>query len=181
VDFGRAVSRILSAWPKRAPGRESFVYAASTRGLSRFHETGTGRSATPYLALLPMGFSVPPRLLLERWALTPPFHPYRVGCDRSPVARKPIPPVRRFIFCGTFRRNVFSRSSRVYPRLPLGGRGYTASRPEEFGLSSPGSRQERFSALPKSSRTVHAVQGFGKEHLGIGGLKILSRLSVLAV
>src|SRR5262249_13407181 len=22
-----------------------------------------------------MGFSVPPRLLLERWALTPPFHP----------------------------------------------------------------------------------------------------------
>src|ERR1700730_9733963 len=24
-----------------------------------------------------MGFSVPPRLLLERWALTPPFHPYR--------------------------------------------------------------------------------------------------------
>ena len=24
-----------------------------------------------------MGFSVPPRLRLERWALTPPFHPYR--------------------------------------------------------------------------------------------------------
>ena len=23
-----------------------------------------------------MGFSVPPRLRLERWALTPPFHPY---------------------------------------------------------------------------------------------------------
>ena len=30
-----------------------------------------------YLALLPMGFSVPPRLLSERWALTPPFHPCR--------------------------------------------------------------------------------------------------------
>src|SRR5438045_2120793 len=24
-----------------------------------------------------MGFSLPPRLLLERWALTPPFHPCR--------------------------------------------------------------------------------------------------------
>ena len=37
---------------------------------------GTGDSIVSYLALLPMGFSVPPRLLLERWALTPPFHPY---------------------------------------------------------------------------------------------------------
>ena len=37
---------------------------------------GAGRSAVPYLALHPMGFSVPPRLRLERWALTPPFHPY---------------------------------------------------------------------------------------------------------
>ena len=27
---------------------------------------GTGRSGVSYLALLPMGFSVPPRLLLER-------------------------------------------------------------------------------------------------------------------
>jgi len=39
-------------------------------------ETGAGRSEVPYLALHPMGFSVPPRLRLERWALTPPFHPY---------------------------------------------------------------------------------------------------------
>src|SRR5262249_11400226 len=38
---------------------------------------GAGSSGISYLALLPMGFSVPPRLLLERWALTPPFHPYR--------------------------------------------------------------------------------------------------------
>ena len=37
---------------------------------------GAGRSAVPYLALHPMGFSVPPRSRLERWALTPPFHPY---------------------------------------------------------------------------------------------------------
>src|SRR5438874_5136000 len=36
---------------------------------------GAGSSKVPYLALHPMGFSVPPRLRLERWALTPPFHP----------------------------------------------------------------------------------------------------------
>ena len=34
------------------------------------------------------GFSVPPLLPSERWALTPPFHPYLC---------------RRYIFCGTFR------------------------------------------------------------------------------
>jgi len=37
---------------------------------------GAGRSGVSYLALLPMGFSVPRRLLVERWAFTPPFHPY---------------------------------------------------------------------------------------------------------
>ena len=44
-------------------------------------ETEAGRFVVPYLALLPMGFSVPRRLLDGRWALTPPFHPYRR--DRS--------------------------------------------------------------------------------------------------
>jgi len=74
ADFGRAVSRILSA-PKTR-GRESFVSAANTRNRFRCAERGAGRSEVPYLALHPMGFSVPPRLRLERWALTPPFHPY---------------------------------------------------------------------------------------------------------
>ena len=39
-------------------------------------ETEAGRFVVPYLALLPMGFSMPRRLLDGRWALTPPFHPY---------------------------------------------------------------------------------------------------------
>src|SRR5580693_1727441 len=30
-----------------------------------------------YAALLPMGFALPPALPRARWALTPPFHPYR--------------------------------------------------------------------------------------------------------
>jgi hypothetical protein len=29
------------------------------------------------LGLLPVGFAMPPALRRERWALTPPFHPYR--------------------------------------------------------------------------------------------------------
>ena len=32
---------------------------------------------SPYLALLQVGFAVPPALPRARWALTPPFHPYR--------------------------------------------------------------------------------------------------------
>jgi len=37
-------------------------------------------------------------------------------------------------------------TSRVYLRQ---NRSYAASRPMEFGLSSPGLRQKRFSAFPK--------------------------------
>ena len=59
-DFRRAVSRILSAPPKR--GRESFVSAASTRNLFRRTEHGASRSSVSYLALHPMGFSVPCQL-----------------------------------------------------------------------------------------------------------------------
>jgi hypothetical protein len=41
----------------------------------RFRGTGAGRSGIPYLALHPMGFSVPRRLRFARCALTAPFHP----------------------------------------------------------------------------------------------------------
>jgi len=40
-------------------------------------------SVLPYLALLQVGFAVPPPSPEARWALTPPFHPYRPG----PLAR----------------------------------------------------------------------------------------------
>ena len=91
-----------------------------------------------YWTLHPMGFSVPPRLRLERWALTPPFHPYPGRCQPW-----------RYILCGTVRRDA---SRRALPRVSadLTARGYAASRPVVFGLSSPGLRQERFPTLPKS-------------------------------
>jgi len=50
--------------------------------------------------------------LFERWALTPPFHPYRWHTDQ-----------RRFIFCGTVRRNAFTRLSRVYRQQSARSRG----------------------------------------------------------
>src|SRR6185295_11040290 len=46
-----------------------------------------------------------------------------------------LPTARRFIFCGTIRDLAVTPGPRVYPR-PV-DRGYAASRPMEFGLSSP--------------------------------------------
>ncbi len=74
IDFGRAVSRFLSAFLRT----ERIICLSSQypKPVPRT-EPGAGNSSVSYLALHPMGFSVPPRLLLERWAFTPPFHPYR--------------------------------------------------------------------------------------------------------
>ena len=102
IGFGRAVSRILSALLRR---RESFVWAADTRNPSAFAERGAGRSGIPYLALHPMGFSVPRRLRFARCALTAPFHPCRHTCEST----------GGLIFCGTVRRKAFQLSARVYP------------------------------------------------------------------
>ena len=46
-----------------------------------------------YLALHRVGFAMPSMSPPKRWALTPPFHPYRsrMRC------------CRRYFFCGTFR------------------------------------------------------------------------------
>ena len=41
-----------------------------------------GSSLAAYLALLRLGFTEPPSLPKARWALTPPFHPYRPSVAR---------------------------------------------------------------------------------------------------
>ncbi len=80
---------------------------------------------------------MPPRLLSERWALTPPFHPY--------------PPFLRMkggIFSVALSVvRLRSQHSRVYPDVKP---GYAASCPVVFGLSSLDLRQERFSTPLKS-------------------------------
>src|SRR5690606_18207103 len=68
----------------------------------------------PYSVLLRVGFTLPHALPRARCALTAPFHPYRT-C------------VRRYIFCGTFRRLAPPRR-------------YLAPCPMEPGLSSRTSR-----------------------------------------
>ena len=70
----------------RSPSGSSSRPGDSSREVRR-----DGRPLSPYLALLRMGFTVPPPLPAERCALTAPFHPCR-------------PFGRRFVFCGTFLR-----------------------------------------------------------------------------
>ena len=109
-----------------------------------------------------MGFSVPPRLRLERWALTPPFHPYpalSVTGRKFPVRRgvagtRPvIERAGRFVFCGTFRQRNFTALLPVCIRGK--NRGYTASHPLEFGLSSPNKMLEAILRLSKISLGIY--------------------------
>jgi len=51
---------------------------AAVRAAPRVYHVGTPRLF--YLDFLPVGFAVPSRSPGTRWALTPPFHPYRIGC-----------------------------------------------------------------------------------------------------
>ena len=103
IGFGRAVSRILSA-----PLRMERIICLCSRypeSVSLSRNTGAGRSGIPYLALHPMGFSVPRRLRVARWLLPHLFTLTRVSCE-TPGG---------LIFCGTVRRKVFQLSARVYP------------------------------------------------------------------
>ena len=74
------------------PLGRSLPNASRDRPGRRRGNTAAGCPACrPYLVLLPVGFAVPLPLPVARWALTPPFHPYRPG-----------EPDRRSVLCGTF-------------------------------------------------------------------------------
>ena len=142
-DFGRAVSRILSA-----SLRTERIICLSSQYPKPVPRAGpgAGSSSASYLALHPMGFSVPPRSLAGRWALTPPFHPY-------PALSKAD---GGLIFCGTIRRKILSFRPRVSPPMaglrgiaPCGVRTFLPRR----------LRRKRFSALPKSSKIYHTRPG----------------------
>ena len=115
--------------------RESFVLAIKTRNLSRFRETRSG----PLLGFL---FDLAPGGVFRAVSLA-------LHAVRSYRTFSPSPPACAggcFIFCGTVRRPALKLAACVYLRP---NRSYAASRPMEFGLSSPDLRPERFSALPK--------------------------------
>ena len=104
--LGLAGHKPISVCPAGCPERgENHLSEQPIPGTRcAFARRGAGHSEVPYLALLPMGFAVPFRLRGTRCALTAPFHP----CH--PLAR-----VRRYVLCGTVRRNASRHSSRVYP------------------------------------------------------------------
>src|SRR5262249_13407180 len=132
-DFGRAVSRIMSALL-----RAERIICLSSQYPKPAPQNGT-RSG-PLLGFL---FGLAPDGVFRASAIA-------LGAVGSYPAFSPLPPAETgggFIFCGTFRQKAFRPSARVYPRP---NRGYAASRPVVFGLSSPGSRRKRSSALPKS-------------------------------
>jgi hypothetical protein len=76
IGFGRAVSRILSSPGSRRNGENHLSQQPVPETCFTFAKRGAGRSSVSYLALHPMGFSVPRRLRFARCALTAPFHPY---------------------------------------------------------------------------------------------------------
>jgi len=101
------------------------------------------------LVLLRVGFAMPWALLRRRCALTAPFHPYRnsrtsqalraCACLAFASGSKadwlaPFTYVRRYIFCGTFRRAASAPRQNAPPKHPPGR--YPAHCSMEFGLSS---------------------------------------------
>ena len=137
IDFGRAVSRFLSAFL-----RTERIICLSSQYPKPVPPKRHAERATPRFPIWPCtrwGFPCP-RDFSRSGGLLPRLFTLAVG--RSP---------RRFHFLWHFP----SKSLAAFlPSIsPARRRGYAASRPAEFGLSSPGLRRERFSALPKSMQT----------------------------
>jgi hypothetical protein len=109
-----------------------------------------------YLALLPMGFAMPRRSLAERWALTPPFHPYRWPKPAAVYSLWHFPSIPRLR-----DRPRVSSTERPLARTML---GYAASRPLEFGLSSPISRLRDRSDSPPFQNLPESITPSGKAH-----------------
>jgi len=106
-----------------------------------------------------MGFSVPPRLRLERWALTPPFHPCPALPEMAagPLPSRPLQEERGGLFSvalsvGTPR----GVASRVYLQP---NRSYAASRPSVFGLSSLPNRSGRAILRPSKIKLSIDLSG----------------------
>ena len=145
IDFGRAVSRILSA-PLRV--ERTICLCSQYPGPVSHCESRSGQLQGPLFGLAPDG-------VFRASTLTR-------GAVGSYPAFSPLPSQIQ-TFAQTWRGGLFSVALSVeeasrppLPSLP-GHRlspmtGYAASRPAVFGLSSPGLRRKRFSALPKPEK-----------------------------
>jgi hypothetical protein len=110
-----------AAYPRVALN-DRLLYRPRERAHLRKRSQRAGPALPSYLALHHAGFSVPPMLPPERWALTPPFHPcqterafrrrlagFPARCHRASLGR-------RYILCGTFREQGHRLKS--VPPLP---------------------------------------------------------------
>ena len=97
IPLGHASRRDSSSLPEGSPLRQ---LALPRRERVRFREFArrAGPALPSYLALHHAGFSMPPMLPSERWALTPPFHPCQTlrACRRRALARLLSRASRRF-------------------------------------------------------------------------------------
>jgi len=156
--------------PRLQQPTRGFSIAAACAATTGACAQRAGPALPSYLALHHAGFSVPRLSPNERWALTPPFHPYRGISFRGRLAGFPArchraPFHRRFIFCGTFREPHRTHDVRRSPpdvirRVALtpkptkwtAGRRFPTLRPETSvsGLSSrlPWGPQDRRVAPP---------------------------------
>jgi len=116
--------------PERLRGVEGSLAIAHRAGT---HPEYCYSEFLPYLVLLRVGFAVPCALLPRRCALTAPFHPCRNSrTSQAPRAcaclafasgskadwLAPFTYVRRYIFCGTFRRATSAPRQNAPPKHP---------------------------------------------------------------
>src|SRR5713226_2844134 len=115
---------------------------------------GTGTLPSPYLALLRMGFTVPPPLPSGRCALTAPFHPYRPD---------PKEFGRRSVFCGTFLRVA---ATGCYPACrPLWSSDFP---PRLLGAIAWPARAEGNLSISEASENVpRRKKGFAAHHQSV--------------
>ena len=141
------ISRVLYAGcPASLPSLCAMRRRLASSGLPavspRFR--GAGWAIHRCSALLTMRFAMPRPLPGARWALTPPFHPYR---RRLAATEGGIFSVALSVRLRPWRRGVAGKASR--PSFPVRRRPgrYPASRPHEPGLSSTAAfRRSRGSA-----------------------------------
>ena len=138
------------SWRRLAPPRRERIHCNSRREaeIARTLTRRAGPALPSYLALHHAGFSVPRALLRERWALTPPFHPYQRIVRRHlaghPARRHRAVP-RRSVFCGTFRERIaLPRCAPLelpgaLPLLPMTRDGVRTVLPLETSCDEPAS------------------------------------------
>ena len=155
-DFGRAVSRILSARPKAGER----IICLSSQYPEPVPRCGTwsGPLQGPLFGLAPDGVFRASRLTPGAVGSYPTFSPLP-PCELK-LALAPARKAVCFLWhCPLGCLAASPPACILQQRLVATVSGYAASRPLVFGLSSPGMRRERSSALPKSAQIYSTRRG----------------------